>query len=47
MTLLLPDDQSEVVTQMASGISERMAMEKIVAWINKHVTIGTFYIDMA
>ncbi|XP_052767400.1 codanin-1-like [Mya arenaria] len=42
MALLLPDDQSENVLAMVSGIGERIAGEKITAWINKHLTMAMY-----
>lgn len=40
VTMLLPDDQSDVVVKMASKISERMAEEKVLNWLNKHISAG-------
>jgi len=46
MSLLLPDDTADNVTQIASGISERMAQEKITTWINKHLHSGKYVLDL-
>jgi hypothetical protein len=38
--MLLPDDQSKVVLEMAAKISERIAEEKVMSWLNKHISTG-------
>ena len=44
MTLLLPDDQDPTVVTMATKISLRVAEEKIIQWMNKHITVGEFFV---
>ena len=43
MTVLLPDDQDLTVVAMAAQISVRMAEEKIIQWMNKHITVGKVF----
>ena len=43
MTMLLPDDQDLTVVAMAAQISVRMAEEKIIQWMNKHITVGKVF----
>lgn len=43
--MLLPDDQSKVVIEMASKISERIAEEKVISWLNKHVSAGRQFMN--
>ncbi|KAL4239001.1 Codanin-1 C-terminus [Mactra antiquata] len=46
VTLMLPDDQSMTVVKMASKISERIAEEKIINWLNKHVTAAMYHTEI-
>ncbi|XP_053394864.1 codanin-1-like [Mercenaria mercenaria] len=46
LTMLLPDDQSKVVLEMASKISERIAEEKVINWLNKHISTAMYQTEI-
>ena len=40
LPLLLPDETSDQVNMAASQIANRIAQEKILTWINAHITLS-------
>ncbi|XP_060596823.1 codanin-1-like isoform X2 [Ruditapes philippinarum] len=47
LTMLLPDDQSKVVLEMAAKISERIAEEKVMSWLNKHISTAMYQTEIS